>query len=119
MKKSRRRFIQGTGMLAGGLLAYLLASAMAQSAASRASSLSAGARLRKLIEPGEPVQCPVIHDVISAKLAVAHGFPLVLAGGGAISQDQFGMGDYGMLHDHRDDRPHLAHRRLRGGGRDR
>ena len=84
-------------MLAGGLLAQPLASAMAQSAASRASSLSAGARLRKLIEPGEPVQCPVIHDVISAKLAVAHGFPLVLAGGGAISQDQFGMGDYGML----------------------
>lgn len=98
MKESRRRFIQGTGLLASGLLADPLASvARAQAGGTPAPSASAGSRLRNLLERGEPLQCPVIHDVISAKLAVAHGFPLILAGGGAISQDQFGMGDYGML----------------------
>jgi len=100
VEKTRRQFIHGTGLLAGGVLAGPIASAAGEQAArarGAAEPASAGARLRKLIEPGDPVQCPVIHDVISAKLAVDHGFPMVLAGGGAISQDQFGMGDYGML----------------------
>jgi 2-methylisocitrate lyase-like PEP mutase family enzyme len=99
VQKTRRQFIRGTGVLAGGVLAQPLAAvAGGQAAAPRSQTASsAGGRLRKLIEVGEPVQCPVVHDVISAKLAVAHGFPMVLAGGGAISQDQFGMGDYGML----------------------
>ena len=103
MKKTRRHFIKGSGVLAGGLLVQSTAAAAGlQGASSRAQSSSpvaatAGGRLRKEIESGGPVQCPVIHDVISAKLAVAHGFPMVLAGGGAISQGQFGMGDFGML----------------------
>jgi len=99
VKESRRRFMKGTGLIAGSLLSAPLASVASAQSSSGANvpSQSAGARLRKLIESSAPVQCPVVHDVISAKLSASHGFPAVLAGGGAISQDQFGMGDYGML----------------------
>jgi 2-methylisocitrate lyase-like PEP mutase family enzyme len=92
---SRRQFIAGTGGIAGGLLTAL-PTASAQRPDTPAAR-SAGSRFRALLATGDPQQCPNVHDVISAKLAVAHGFPLVLTGGGAISQGQFGMGDYGML----------------------
>lgn len=87
--------MKGTGALAGGLLTTATAGASAQSGAP--VSRSPGGRFRALLASGEPQQCPNVHDVISAKLAVDHGFPMVLTGGGAISQGQFGMGDYGML----------------------
>jgi 2-methylisocitrate lyase-like PEP mutase family enzyme len=95
VKRSRRQFIRGSGLLAGGLMADSIA--QAQTTAAATSGASGPARLRRLLDAGEPLQCPVVHDVISAKLSVAHGFPMVLAGGGAISQAQFGMGDFGML----------------------
>ena len=96
--KTRRQFVQGTGLLAGGLLASSLPVAARQQNASRSPTQGTpGARFKLLLNNSEPNLCPVIHDVISAKLSIAHGFPLVLAGGGAISQGQYGMGDYGML----------------------
>lgn len=93
---SRRQFIKGTGTLAGGLLTTVSVTS-AQRPPTATATGSVGSRFRALLATGEPQQCPNVHDVISAKLAVAHGFPLVLTGGGAISQGQFGMGDYGML----------------------
>jgi 2-methylisocitrate lyase-like PEP mutase family enzyme len=94
VNRSRRQFIHGSSILAGGLLAQPLAHAQPPAPA---ASGSPGSRFRKLLEAGDPVQCPVIHDVISAKLAAAHGFQMILAGGSAVSQAQFGMGDFGML----------------------
>jgi methylisocitrate lyase len=97
--KTRRQFIQGTSLLAGGLLSppLLSAAATAQPRTSASSGTTPALRFKELLRSTEPNLCPVIHDVISAKLSVAHGFPMVLAGGGAISQGQFGMGDFGML----------------------
>jgi methylisocitrate lyase len=77
------------------VLARPLAAAAAQPTTTAAAT--PGARFRRLLDAGEPIQCPVIHDVISAKLSALHGFPMILAGGSAISQAQFGMGDFGML----------------------
>ena len=97
-KKTRREFMQGTGLVAGGVLTQPLTPAAApQSTPARGTGSSPAARFKRLLESSEPSLCPVVHDVISAKLSVEHGFPLVLAGGGAISQGQFGIGDYGML----------------------
>jgi 2-methylisocitrate lyase-like PEP mutase family enzyme len=100
-RNTRRDFMRGTGILAGGLLAQPLAPstgiARPQTAAAQVSGTSPGARFKKLLQSTEPNLCPVVHDVISAKLCADHGFPMVLAGGGAISQSQFGMGDFGTL----------------------
>jgi 2-methylisocitrate lyase-like PEP mutase family enzyme len=98
-RKTRRQFIQGTSLVAGSFVAHPLAAAdaSAQPPPSPSGGGSPAARFKQLLGSAEPNLCPVVHDVISAKLSVDHGFPMVLAGGGAISQAQLGLGDYGTL----------------------
>jgi len=93
---SRRRFIQGAGALAGGILAHSREGAAAVAPA-EVSETSPGARLRKLLAGPDFVMAPVVYDVMSAKLVELAGFPAVFAGGQPCSNSMYGMGDFGMV----------------------
>lgn len=98
-ESSRRDFIQngvaaaiGTGLAAGAAPA---AGAAEQGGA--AAVRSAGDRLRQLLTDPAVLQCPVVHDMVGAKLSAQLGFPAVYAGGQTVSAGMFAAGDYGWL----------------------
>ncbi len=58
---------------------------------------SAAARFRQLLATPDFIQCPVIYDVLSAKLSAQLGFPALYAGGQTVSASMYGIGDYGTI----------------------
>ena len=57
----------------------------------------AAARFRQLLATPDFIQCPVIYDVMSAKLSAQLGFPALYAGGQTVSASMCGIGDYGTI----------------------
>lgn len=98
---SRRQFIQGAGVVTGGLLGHSLApsplAAGGRATAIQETSSSPGTRFRQLLARAEPSACINVHDVATAKLAQMHGFEMIMSGGSALALSQFGFGDFGML----------------------
>ena len=68
-KQSRRTFIKGAGVAAGGLLTPAIAQAQ------QASSATKGDQFRNLLQGAEPVLAPGVHDVLTARLVEQMGFP--------------------------------------------
>ena len=100
---SRRRFVH-TAAAAGGLLLAQGQEAVAAAASSSqtapnspAPAGSAGDRLRRLLLGPDVLQCPVIYDMVSLKLAAQLGFPTAFAGGSPVAASMYGMGDFGWL----------------------
>ncbi|HTH96407.1 MAG TPA: isocitrate lyase/phosphoenolpyruvate mutase family protein [Stellaceae bacterium] len=59
--------------------------------------MTPGQRLRELVAQPEIVVLPGVHDALSAKLAQAHGFEAILAGGNAANGILLGQSDLGQL----------------------
>jgi 2-methylisocitrate lyase-like PEP mutase family enzyme len=91
---SRRKFVQSALATSGAFAAF--ERAHAQSSAT-ASAQSPGRRLRQLLQTPDVLQCPVIYDMVSLKLAAHLGFPAAFAGGSPISASMYGIGDFGWL----------------------
>lgn len=58
---------------------------------------SAASRFRQLLAAPDFIQCPVIYDVMSAKLSAQLGFPALYAGGQTVSASMYGIGDFGTI----------------------
>ena len=102
---SRRTFVQ-KALATGGALAALDSGSAAHGAArmdhaqpnaAAAPARSPGQRLRQLLQTPDVLQCPVIYDMVSLKLAAHLGFPAAFAGGSPISASMYGIGDFGWL----------------------
>ena len=97
---SRRRFLQGAGIAAGGVAGHALAggpAGFAGAAAQAPAGASPGARFRALLERAEPSRCINCGDVATARLAEMHGFEIVMSGGSALSLSKYGTGDFGVI----------------------
>ena len=92
--KTRRRFLQGAGLAAGGVLGQTLGAGIA---AQTPTETTPGARFRELLRRSEPSRCVNCGDVATAKLAALHGFEIVMTGGSALSLSKYGFGDFGMI----------------------
>jgi 2-methylisocitrate lyase-like PEP mutase family enzyme len=96
---SRRKFVQ-QAIATGGALATFDGAAPAHAAGQVGAQTpvrSPGQRLRQLLQGPDVLQCPVIYDMVSLKLAAHLGFPAAFAGGSPISASMYGMGDFGWL----------------------
>src|SRR5712691_6763181 len=58
---------------------------------------SAASRFRQLLATPDFIQCPVIYDIMSAKLSAQLGFPALYAGGQTVSASMYGIGDFGTI----------------------
>lgn len=96
--KNRRAFMQTAGVTAGGVLAGALAGpAVASAQGAGPARTSPGARLRALLAGPDPVMTPGAHDVVSARLIQAEGFPAIIVGGSACSACMYGIPDVGLV----------------------
>jgi methylisocitrate lyase len=89
-KQSRRRFIKGAGLAAGGvlganLLAPTAAAQQAQSSSSGSASMSKGARFRAALATGEPLVLPVVESILLARLCELEGFKGGFMGGSGMA----------------------------------
>jgi methylisocitrate lyase len=92
---SRRGFIKGAGLAAGGILgSTILAESLAaqrgqgrgQAAApAAAGSMSKGARLRAAVASGEPIVLPVVESIMLTRLAEIEGFKGGFMGGSGMA----------------------------------
>jgi 2-methylisocitrate lyase-like PEP mutase family enzyme len=89
-KQSRRTFIKGAGVVAGGLLTPAVVQAQ------QASSATKGDQFRNLLQGTEPVLAPGVHDVLTARLVEEMGFPAMTVGGSAVSA-QHVIPDVGLI----------------------
>jgi 2-methylisocitrate lyase-like PEP mutase family enzyme len=89
IKASRRTFLKGAGIVAGGLLTQGVATA-------QTDNLTKGEHLRRLVQGPEPVLSPAAHDVLSARLIEQMGFPVVTVGGSAVSAEHL-IPDVGLI----------------------
>lgn len=99
-KSSRRKFIESSGIVVGGALANVISPAVTVAAAQSrppAAAATPGARLRALLAGPEPVMAPGAHDVVSARLIQAEGYPVVVAGGSACASCMYGIPDVGLV----------------------
>ena len=86
--RSRRGFLKGAGIVAGGLLGE---SALADAAAAQAqngsgaSSMSKGARFRAALAKGQPLLLPVVESIILTRLCEIEGFQGGFMGGSGIA----------------------------------
>ena len=94
---TRRRFLQGAGVAAGGMAGHAFGAGLAGAAAQAPAGASPGARFRALLERPEPSRCINCGDVATARLAEMHGFEIVMTGGSALSLSKYGTGDFGMI----------------------
>jgi 2-methylisocitrate lyase-like PEP mutase family enzyme len=95
---SRRDFLQRGLVAAGGLIpAASAATASAASQSRAAPPGTAGQQFKALLSGSGVLQCPVVHDMVGAKLSAQLGFPAIYAGGQTVSAGMFGAGDYGTL----------------------
>ena len=90
-EQSRRGFLKGAGLAAGGILGTSIlpdvAAAQAQGAAG-SSSMSKGARLRAAIATGEALVLPVTESVQLTRLAEMEGFKGGFLGGSGMAARQ-------------------------------
>ena len=91
---TRRWFLQGAGLAAGGVLGQTFGGGIA---AQTPTDATPGARFRELLRRSEPSRCINCGDVATAKLAALHGFEIVMTGGSALSLSKYGFGDFGMI----------------------
>jgi 2-methylisocitrate lyase-like PEP mutase family enzyme len=89
-KQSRRTFIKGAGVAAGGLLTPAVVQAQQPSSATK------GEQFRNLLQGTEPVLAPGVHDVLTARLVEHIGFPAMTVGGSAVSA-QHVIPDVGLI----------------------
>lgn len=94
-KQSRRGFIKGAGLMAGGLMGSSVVSA--EPAQSLSGSMSKGAQFRALLARPEPLLCPAVHDVLTGRLCEMEGFQAVTTGGSAASSAVHGIPDFGLI----------------------
>ena len=85
--RSRRGFLKGAGIVAGGLLGEsVLADAAAQAQnGSGASSMSKGARFRAALAKGQPLLLPVVESIILTRLCEIEGFQGGFMGGSGMA----------------------------------
>jgi len=57
----------------------------------------AAARLRQLLAGPDLLVCPVLHDALSARLAMEAGFPTAFMGGFGVAATRFGLPDTGLI----------------------
>ena len=94
---TRRRFLQGAGLAAGGVAGHAFGAGAAGAAAQAPGGASPGARFRALLERPAPSRCINCGDVATARLAEMHGFEMVMTGGSALSLSKYGTGDFGVI----------------------
>jgi 2-methylisocitrate lyase-like PEP mutase family enzyme len=96
---SRRGFIKGAGLLAGGTLGSQLASPGSAVGASQAAPAftSKGARLRARLAKPDPLAVPVVPDVLAARLAELEGYEAVMIGSSWIAGARYALPDVGLL----------------------
>jgi 2-methylisocitrate lyase-like PEP mutase family enzyme len=90
-RSSRRNFIKGAGLVAGGLFTQ---GVNAQSPA--AAARSKGDQFRTLLQGADPVLAPAAHDVLTARLIEANGFAAITVGGSAVSAEHM-IPDVGLI----------------------
>ena len=95
--QTRRRFLQGAGLAAGGAAGHAFAGGLAGAAAQAPAGAGPGGRFRALLERSEPSRCINCGDVATARLAEMHGFEMVMTGGSALSLSKYGTGDFGVI----------------------
>jgi 2-methylisocitrate lyase-like PEP mutase family enzyme len=100
-RASRRGFMRGAGILAGGVLSSAVAPASATATEPNpqqsAAASSPGARFRELMGRPDGNFCPGVGNVATAKIAAKRGFRVIMTGGSALSQSDFGFGDWGLF----------------------
>jgi 2-methylisocitrate lyase-like PEP mutase family enzyme len=95
---SRREFIQGAGLVAGGLVSSAIVPTEGQAgSAPQAGPDTPGARFARLIERGEPLMAPGAFDIMSARLIEVLGFEAAVVGGSAVSANAYGIPDHGLV----------------------
>src|SRR5215471_7973717 len=90
IKASRRTFMKGAGLAAGGLISQGVAGGQS------ATFLTKGESLRRLLQGPDPVLSPAAYDVLSARLIEQMGFPLITVGGSAVSAEHM-IPDVGLI----------------------
>jgi 2-methylisocitrate lyase-like PEP mutase family enzyme len=90
IEPSRRTFLKGAGLAAGGLLSEGVVPAQSGPPETKAQTL------RRLLEGADPVLSPAAHDVLSARLIEQMGFPVVTVGGSAVSAENL-IPDVGLI----------------------
>jgi methylisocitrate lyase len=94
--ESRRGFIKGAGLAAGGVLGSSILGSEAIAAAqgrgrgaaagaAPASTMSKGARLRAAVASGEPIVLPVVESIMLTRLAEIEGFKGGFMGGSGMA----------------------------------
>jgi 2-methylisocitrate lyase-like PEP mutase family enzyme len=86
--QSRRGFLKGAGIMAGGLLGEsVLPDAAAAQAGGRTStaSMSKGARFRAALATGQPLLLPVVESIILTRLCEIEGFQGGFMGGSGMA----------------------------------
>ena len=97
---SRREFIRGTGIVAGGLASSTIASGAGLSETPKppqAGSRTPGTRFASLIARGEPLMAPGAFEVLTARLIETLGFEAAVVGGSAVSANGYGVPDHGLV----------------------
>jgi len=88
--QSRRRFLKGAGLAAGGvlggnLLAPSAAGQQARPVLSASASMSKGARFRAALATGEPLVLPVVESILLTRLCELEGFKGGFMGGSGMA----------------------------------
>jgi methylisocitrate lyase len=96
---SRRGFIRGAGILAGGVIGSGIISGAGTSEQSQNTSLpsSKGALFRSLLAKPDPLVMPVVNDVLTARAAELDGFDAVFTAGSWCSTARHGIPDLGTV----------------------
>src|SRR5882672_4632167 len=89
-KQSRRHFLKGAGLAAGGvlggnLLAQPADAQQAQPMQSGSASMSKGARFRAALATGEPLVLPVVESIMLTRLCELEGFKAGFMGGSGMA----------------------------------
>ena len=86
---SRRGFLVGAGLVAGGLVGdavlHATAEAQARPGGTQAATASKGARFRAAIAAGKPMMLPVVESIMLARLCELEGFSGGFMGGSGMA----------------------------------
>src|SRR5215468_6929111 len=100
-KTTRREFVQAAGLAAAGLMATARPSAGVvtepQTRAVPQRPTTMGARFRALMNGPEPLICPGVYDVLTARLIEAHGFKAAFVGSSAPNQELVALPDQAVV----------------------
>ena len=92
-KITRRSFVKGAGLAAGGLLTQGSLGAQTEKQTPEPGKAE---RFRALLAGSEPVLSPAAYDVLSARLIEQMGFPVITVGGSAVSAQHM-IPDVGLI----------------------